>query len=288
MKRKRVWVLAALLLCVVFACAKWLANKRPLLVGSGLDISEMTVSPDGERIVVPDKWGMKSQIIRLVDSSRISIPISTSASYFFSPDGTKLYQRNFYLDFDEQGESFHHTLVLYDAASGRVEGRFQFKRGVNLYGAAWRDGEVVAESARQTWHLAPSTLQLTSTQPRQSPHHSASLCPDGQTLYWRGDWLNGQARMGVNADTWSFADLNSGEILWNDPQRLGPLGFSTDGRTVLFFDSRGESKIIARDTRTGAEKWRLRGPQSPIIALSPDQSAIYEARSNGELWEWPR
>lgn len=284
MKRKWLWLLAGVPLVVGLVLARRLADKRPRLVARGLKVSEMAISPDGKRIVVQGNWSAKSRIIRLDDGSQVSIPSSSSA-FFFSPDGTKLYQLNF--EFEHQGESFHQTLVLYDADSGRVEGRFQFERGLNLYGALWRDGEVVAESPRQTWHFEAHGLRLSGTQKRQPARRNATLCPDGKTLYWRSE----EERMSTTPMTLYFADLGSGKILWQGKLALVggmPLGFSVDGRTVLFSDGKRKGEVIARDTRTGAEQWRLRGPQSSVLALAPDQSAVYEARGNGELWKWRR
>lgn len=284
MKRKWMLALATLPLIILLVFAWRLADKRPQLVARDLKVAELWISPDGKSIVTHGDWSPKSHIIRLDGGSQVSIPTSNS-EFFFSPDGTKLYQLNF--EFEPQGEKFHQTLVLYDAASGRREGRFQFARSVLLYGALWRDGEVVVESDRQTWHFEARSLRLLGTQKRNKlAQRIATLCPDGETIYWP----IGQGKWNTSPYIWTFADLRTGRILWSDgpkPVDVTPVGFSGDGRIVLWSGGKSNGEVVARDTRTGVEKWRLRGPQSSVIALSPDASAVYEAR-DGKLWKWPR
>ena len=277
------WGLAVVPLIAVLVFSWRLTNKRPHLVARGLSIAELTIAPDEKSIVVSENgWSQKSQIIRLDSGSRTSIPTSVS-ELFFSPDAKNLYQLNF--EFERQNEKFHQTLVFYDAVSGRRKGRFQFDRGVLLYGATWRDGEIVVESDRQSWHFEAQSLRLIGTRTRNRlARRNATLCPDGETIYWS----IGQGKWDTRPYIWTFADLRTGKILWSDgpkPADVAPVGFSPDGRVVLW--PSGKSEIVARDTRTGVEKWRLRGPRSSVVALSPDANAVYEAR-DGKLWKWPR
>ena len=182
-------------------------------------------------------------------------------------------------------DAFYNILLVRDANSGRIEGKFRFPRNAELYGVWWHEEEIIAESPYQTWHFEPRTLHLVSTQ-RQHRTQTWSwrkqaycdLCPDGQTLHC------------MRLYTREYIDLRTGKTLWkesNDSRKGGEntVGYSANGRTVLMHK---DKDVIARDTRTGKEQWRLRGLQSSVIALAPDQSAIYEARQNGELWKWPR
>lgn len=220
------------------------------------------------------------------DGSQISIP-SGSSSFFFSPDGTKLYQLN--LEFEHQSGSFHQALVLYDADSGRREGQFQFESGIIIYSATWREGEIIAQSSFQSWRLNSRNLRLLATQNQNSKLvlPSIDLCPDGETLYWRIDKDN----IGSKPHTWNFADRHTEKILWSDGPKFNggaPSGFSVDGHIVLSAGGTPKGEVSARDVRTGKERWRLRGPQSSVLALAPGEGAVYEARPNGELWKWPR
>ena len=284
MKRKWVWALAIVPVVTAFIFAWRLADKRPRLVARGFKTAEVMIAPDGKKIVAFGGWSAHGQIVRLGDGSRT--PLSSGEPSFFSPDGSQLYQLNF--EMENGGKGVHCTLVLCDADSGRKRARHQFESGVVLYGASWQGGEIVAESARQTWHLDARTLRIISTRKRAfklSPRN-ATLCPDGETFWFR----DGENRIGMPMIV-KFVDLRTGQELWQaEPvmKRGTPLGFSGDGRTVLLSDNREPMEIIARHTRTGAEKWRMRGPQSFVLALAPDQSAIYEARTNGEIWKWPR
>ncbi len=288
MKRKWMWALAALPLVLGLVVAKRLADKRPRLIARGLDISGVTISPDGKRIIVRGDKGVKSQVIHLDNGPQFSIPGDANSHFFFSPDATKIYQLNTEWEKPETKQHvavFHKELEVRDAYSGRLKGQFRFANDANLYGVTWQSDELIAESPRQTWHFDLGTLRVRNIQKQNRTQAHADLCPDGRTLYWLTS-----GKMHALSNAWEVADLNTGKILRNGA-KFGEtiIQFSADGHTALWFRYDGKGyEVVARDTRTGIEKWRLRGPQSPAIALSPDESALYEARPNGELWKWPR
>ncbi len=285
MKRKWMWAVATLPLVVGFVVAKRLVDKRPRVVARDVDASALIISRDEKRAVTRGNAAEWSHVIDLDDGSQFSIPGDINSHNFFSPDGKKIYQLN--TEWEHQGSAkFHDVFVVRDSASGHTEGQYRFASGADLYGIWWDGDEIIAESPRQTWHFKARSLRLVSTQKQHRAQKYAILCPDGQTIYWDHQTDS----MGAAPNVWEFADLHTGKIQWSE-SRFGsgvPLEFSSDGRIVLWSGGVQQSEIIARDTRNGTEQWRLRGPQSDVIALSPDQSAIYEARPNGELWKWPR
>ena len=285
MKRKWMWMLAVVSLFAGFVVAKRLADKRPRLVVRDVDASQLIFASDGTKMVARGNASAWSHIVDLSDGSQFSVPGDVNSRNFFAPDGAKLYQLNTEWE-NPNGGKFHDVLVVRDAHTGRTEGEFRFASGANLYGAWWHNNEIIVESPRQTWHFRARDLRLVGTQKQRRTQAYAILCPDGRTLYW----LQTTDAMGATPDVWKFADLNSGKILWSDSKFGSSMReFSVDGHTSLWSDNAEEQiEVVARDTRTGAEKWRLRGPQSSVVALSPDQSAVYEARPNGELWKWPR
>ena len=309
MKRNWMWLLAVVPLFAGFVFVTFMVDERsqttgerlqvadkrsplilkhPKLVTRGLDFSDLVISPTGEKAVVRGNFGSDgdwSRIVNLNDGSKISAPGSVLARNIFSPDGKRICQLDVEME-KPTSDEFNDVLVLSDASTGKTEKKFHFAPGANLYGFWWQGGEITVESPRQTWRFEARELRLVSTQTRRRKHN-ANLCPDGKTLYWERT----TDKTGVAPVTWSFADVNTEKILWSDTpitEAGGPTGFSVDGRVVLWKDVQAPNDIIARDIRTGAEKWRFRGPKSSVVALAPDNSALYEVRENGELWKWPR
>ena len=275
MKRKWIWGLAVVPLIAGFVFAKRLADKRPRLVARNVNTSTLTISPDGTKAVING-----NHVVNLEDGSQITISGDVSSRSSFSPDGKKIFQFNSERD-NPQSESYHEVLALVDSNSGQRQGRFSFADIPNVYGVWWRGDEIIAESPSQTLVFETRDLRLIRTQQRIRKRWHGFLCPDGQTIY--------ALSAGLSPENFEFADLDTGKILWKRAQPSGghPLTFSMDGQIVLWPDPQ-KGGVTALNTRTGVEKWRTRGPQSSVVALSPDESAIYEARPNGELWEWPR
>ena len=284
MKRKWIWSLAALPLIIFWVVAKPLADKRPQLVARDVDATGLVISPDQSKALA--RGIAATHIVNLKDGSQISIPGNDNSRNFFSPDGKEIYQLSTERE-KQHPDKYRDSLVVRDADSGRAQGQFQFANNANLYGVWWHGNEIIAESPRQTWHFDANTLRLLNAQPQHRTLQnralqSVTLCPDGKT---------GAKIEEFGTDFYKFFDLDSGKMLWKlSNEEAMPSQFPPDGAVVLTQKilTRNIGDFIARDLRTGAEKWRLRGPQSSVLALAPDESAIYEARENGELWKWPR
>ena len=276
MKRKWIWGLAAVPVIIGFAFAQRLADKRPRLVARGVATSTLTVSPDGKKVLVNG-----NRIVNLGDGSQIIISGDVSSRSYFSPNGKKILQFNSERD-TPQSEQSHNVLVLVNSNSGQRQGSFSFADILNVHGVWWNGDEIIAESPDQTLVFETRSLRLVHKQTQRRKNWYGFLCPDGHTIYWPS--------AGVAPEILEFADLNTGKILWSRTQVSSgnPLAFSPDGKTVLWPDDTRKGGVVALNTRTGKEKWRMHGPQSSVLALSPDESAIYEARPNGELWKWPR
>ena len=287
MKRKGILVVAVLPLVIGLFVAKRLADKRPNVVTHGVGFKSakfLAISPNGERMFVwpyvapsDPNHDSSAQIVSLCDGSRVDVPVDSLDSdwfgAFFSSDSQRIYQLSFHNDMiGDKGVD----LVRISARDGRKKKEFLFAEVNEFYGFYARGNEVIAESPHRTWHLNANHLQILTLQTRnRSPDLDYGLlCPDGKTV------------MKPNYYPDEFRDLETGKLLWRLPEEIpqNPK-FSPDGRTLL---TQKNGEVIARDTRTGIEKWRLRGPQSSVLALAPDESAIYEARENGELWKWPR
>ncbi|BCM92807.1 hypothetical protein IAD21_04690 [Abditibacteriota bacterium] len=84
-----------------------------------------------------------------------------------------------------------------------------------------------------------------------------------------------------------FQRVDNSKILWTW-KALGSsqaqFKFSPDEKSVVACNS---SHCTAHDTHTGHELWRVKNPNSPIFALSPDGKTLAEARSNGQIFLWP-
>ena len=278
MKRKWIWGLAIVPLIIGFIVAKSLADKRPRLVARGVNAKNlsMSISPDG-------KWLYTAgRTIEVAGNASFQFPLSETdfdGPTFFCENGTRLCQFSYEIPPCGFGVSCHSVLSLRSARSGKVISRFDFPDSdstINVYGASLQGNEIVVESQQKTWRFQVKNLRFLSLQKRQRTLPAAGLCPDGKTLY----------RGVIATKTLEFRDLHTEKLLWTIPQEISRSPqFSFDGALFLM---RKKGEIIAYDTRTGKENWRFHGPQSSAIALSPDQSAIYEARPNGELWKWPR
>ena len=285
MKRKWLWALVALPLIVGFVFAKRLADKRPQLMARGIDGSNMLISSDGEWLFAPLEisdfvtgrlFGFDGQPLKFAPShdSRPGVLTSIAALHRINVDGKSRQKSEATLE----EVSFYAGEVKLGATKKPDKKRFIFPgRDEDLYGVCVRDGEIIVESRLDTWHLNAKNLHVLREQKRQRALSHATLCPDGKTLFYDLDSEKG---------IYQFSDIETAKPLWK--RQFGArynLRFSLDGRLLVTSEN---GVVIARDTRTGVEKWRLRGPQSPYIALAPDESAIYEARKNGELWKWPR
>ena len=285
MKSKWIWSLAALPLVVGLFVAKPLADKRPVLVARGIDGSNLLVSSDGEWLFA--KYTDSTYIIGRVigfdgnslkfaqpSDSRLCVLSSIAALYRINVDSVSRKKSEGTLE----ELSFYSDESNFGATENPDKARFVFPgRDEDFYGVRVRNQEVIVESRLQTWHLDAKSLHVIRTQKRNRALSQMTLCPDGKTLFHDLDSEKG---------IYEFADIETAKPLWR--RQLGALynlHFSLDGCLLVALEN---GVVIARDTRTGKEKWRLRGPQSSYFALAPDQSAIYEARSNGELWKWAR
>ena len=302
MKRKTMVLLAVTPLIFGLIVAKRLADKRPRLVArlttqlpSPKGSTRWThaialfVSPDGRHLFARDGYGF-GQHIDLSAGSPIAFPLVvpiTDISYgvWFSPDNQSIYMVSGYKPKGTGGQesAWHRSIVARDARSGKLKRQFVLPLRIQLngnpfYGLRVSGDQTVVESRGKTWRLDANMLQLIGTQARQRPLTWVQLCPDGQTGY---RFLAVAQSSGME-----FFDLQSGRSLWKTARLARyPAPFSADGRLVL---TQENGVIFARETRTGKEQWRFQGPQSDVLALAPDQSAIYEARTNGQLWKWPR
>ena len=296
MKRKRIWVLAVVPLIVGFVFAKQLADKRPQLVARDVFADAgLIFSGDEQRFAaVRDESAyqrISAQIVGNFGAERIEVLTDSIDPFlFFSPDGKWIYQLDldsYYGSTNDMGMDYRNPrpdekigLVGRNGLDNqsRATIRFTFPGPQkDFYGAYLFDHEIVVESREKTWYLDANNLRILNTQVQKRSLTSVHLCPDGKTLY---------RRVYGHTDFWEFLDLPTEKTLWKLPDdNSGFPKISGDGRLSLRIE---QGEVVARDTRTGVEKWRLRGPQSGVIALAPDQSAIYEARPNGELWKWPR
>ena len=300
MKRKWMLSLAALPLIVGLVVAKSLADENSRLVARDIFAdAKLIFSADEKRVLaVRDEsaYGrISAQIVELPGESRVEVLTdSIDAFLFFSPNGQWVYQLDldsYYGSTDDLGMDYRRPTpdekigivgrdALHDQSKATI--RFTFPGSdKDFYGAYLHGREIIVESRQRTWHLDANDLQILSSQPRKRKLTYVRLCPDGETLCHRV-----YRKVDNGTDFWEFLDLKTGKPLWKMPDdNTGFPQLSSDGQ-LLLKNKNGE--VIARDTRTGAEKWRFRGPQSSVVALSPDQSAVYEARENGELWKWPR
>ena len=300
MKRKWIWALAVVPLIAGLVLAKRLADKRPRLVahlktsvpvGGGtsraIHATNLFISPDGSRLFVRYLGEGFGDGVALTTGSVSRMPDpDIQHDVLFSADGRHFY----HLDscrFDVSAKQDHRcqALSLFDARSGVLQKQFVIPKTAhvaykNFYGTALAQGQLVLEGRGHTWRLDPNDLRVVGVYPNQHTLRMGHFCSDGKTLSLL------QINRANNALTAQFFDLQSEKLLWQMPlEENWKFATSSDGRIALSLEHR---VVISRDLRTGAEKWRLPGPQSHVLAVAPDQSAIYEARANGELWKWPR
>ena len=285
MKRKWIWGLAALPLVVGLFVAKRLADKRPRLVARNIDGTNLLVATDGEWLFAKynDSTSTTGRVIGF-DGKLLEFARPSDSRLCVLASIAALYRINVDRESRKKSEATLEELSFYTGESnfGATENpdkeRFIFPgRDEDLYGVCVRGREIIVESRLNTWHLDAKNLHIISVQKRNRSLSHATLCPDGKTLFHDLDSAKG---------IYEFADIETAKPLWK--RQLGALynlRFSLDGRLLI---TSKNGLVIARDVRSGTEKWRLLGPQSPYVALSPDQSAIYETRANGELWKWPR
>lgn len=84
-----------------------------------------------------------------------------------------------------------------------------------------------------------------------------------------------------------FVRVRDRKYLWawsGSGASLDSFHFSTDEKSVVLCNG---TVCVARDTQTGSELWRLKAPNSPIFALSPDGKTLAEAKPNGQIFLWP-
>ena len=310
---KRKWILAVAVLPLVIGLivaerlsdkhprvvvAKPLADKRPRVVvhlttsvpvGGGtkrIYATELFMSPDGKKLFVRYNSERFGQIIALDTGSVTQLPDSNgNYNVFFSTDSRNLYQMEGYSPAPSAKEiSGREAFSLRDARTGALKSRFvDFKptgliltgEGA-LYGAALHQKRIVLGLGERTIFLDPGNLQILGTNRNKGVFKNDGwLCAGGEIFY------SHSATQAVD-----FFDLQTKKLLWQLPLNADwKFAISSDGHLVVT-PERGF--VVARDLRTGQEKWRFRGPRSQVLTVTPDQSAIYEARESGELWKWPR
>lgn len=240
--------------------------------------TDLTISADGTQLFARDNSQHFGQVLNLQHGSRANVRASDfNFTPIFSADKTRIYQLQVNVNMNNgKPWDIPPALLAHDINSGKIKAIFDFSSEEDHFYGAFLQGDIVTvESKNKTWHLDSRNLQIISVEKQNRPVTYAILCPDSRTLY---DVVTGDDAR------WEFTDLESGKLLWQ--KRTGALaGFSVNGQDCLWQE---DGEVIVCDTRTGAEKWRLRGPQSAVLALSPDENAVFEARSDGKLWRWPR
>ncbi len=301
MKRKWIWALAVLPLVAGLIVAGRLADNRPRLVAhltssvSGISVfpsraihaTDLFISPDGKRIFVRYIGEDFGEIVDLTTGSVSQMPDTDNVDFqynvLFSADSRYFYQVSFCSP-TPSGERSQdcQALLSRDARSGVINQQFVISNYVveDFYGIALDRKKILLRSRAKAWLLNFMTLQVVGSDRKRGTFKNVRLCTDNKTIY------SFQLDQKYGITTVQFFDLQSEKLLWQMPLE-GELRFtmSSDGLIVLSMEN---GVVIARDLRTGQVKWRFSGPRNHVLAVSPDQSAIYEARENGELWKWPR
>ncbi len=288
MKRELIWALAIVPLIFSPAMAEPLVDKSPRLVARNFEVVELIFSTDGKWLF-GDNGFMVGQTLALTGGARARIFSDSQDNFIgFSPDDKWIFQLGLdsYEGFiDDEGYDFRNPtpdgiigIVGRSTREGSKETiRFTFTGArADFYGAYLRDDEIIVESREMTYHLDAHNLRVLRTEPQtRTLRNVIWLLGDGKTVLVSG------GRLGLK-----FVDLPTEKTLWTQPYGAGSgFRFTLDGRLILRMES---GVIVAREARTAKEVWRFRGPASRYFWLSPDQTAIYEARPNGELWKWPR
>lgn len=81
-----------------------------------------------------------------------------------------------------------------------------------------------------------------------------------------------------------FYDAKTGRALWNWKGLSSGYDLSADEKLVVACNGQ---HCIARDLKTGVQKWKVQKPNSSIFALSPDGKTFAERRPDGQIWLWP-
>ena len=292
------WLLAALPMVVSLFFAESFVGKRPHIVahlttsvpeGGGtkrIYATDLVMSPDGKKLFVRYNNARMGQIIALDTGSVTPLPDSNgNYSVFFSTDSRNLYQMEDYSSAPSVKETFgREVFSLRDARTGALKSRFIDFKSIDLiltgegmiYGSALHQNRVVLGLGERTVFLDPNSMQVLGTSRNKGVFKNDGwLCAGGEIFY------SPSATQAVD-----FFDLKTKKLLWQLPLNTDwKFAISSDGRLVVT-PERGF--VVARDLRTGQEQWRFRGPRSQVLTVAPDQSVIYEARENGELWKWPR
>lgn len=295
MKRKWIWALTALLLSVGFVLVKRVADKRPrvmardvetptlvvspiaderaILVARDVEASLLEVSPDGQLLFAHSEAQQSATVIGLKEDLRVVIPVDYNpVSAFFSADSRRIYEIYNQPDVNADGIDVHFRISGHDARTGKSAREFVFPLSENIYGAYARGTEILVESKQKTWRLDERTLRVLGTRPQKRTTFDETLIPDGKTLF----------TLDAQHNTFKFKDLITHKLLWQIRDNEWNSVFSPDGRTVL---TQKNNEIVARDTRTGDEQWRLRGPQSSVVALSPDEKTLYRSAQKRRIME---
>lgn len=83
-----------------------------------------------------------------------------------------------------------------------------------------------------------------------------------------------------------FRRLRDNKRLWMWENHTSSSAFSPDSRFVVSFDKE-RNLCLARDARTGAPLWQIKGPRPLVFAFSPDGKTLAEARHDGQILLWP-
>ena len=305
---KRKWLFAATLSVLVgaFIMAKNLSDKRPRFFASIPHAVQLTFSPDGRKLFVQQAED-RGEIIDVASKERTNIagvqPLSHR--FFFAPNNEDIMQ--FCLAGHETmnfaTSEFNVTVVepricAYGGSYGKD--LFTFSLPTDCYGAYLRNGEIVCESRTSTSTRNCDSYSyaggILSTTPRKRvlagpAFASGGIHPDDETIVGAALVPDGKTLWTYRNGKYQFWDLNTQKPLWTlasygsaNIEEVPAFQPSLDGRLIL---AQKDRSIVAYNTRTGTEQWRVFGPQSLAFALSPDERTIYEARTDGQIWVWP-
>ena len=288
---KRVWMLVSagtLFMASVVATGRIVnqeAHHIPRILGTQL----LVFSPDGKKLVTmgesgTDVWDTQTYVHLSHCSTRYTGYnfLYLSDHFLFCPlvkDDTEVH--------NDLGQTYTDpgfgpwNLWRVNTLTAKEDFDFKFasqepQKDVDFYGVRVDVNEIVCESRLETRVLEAQNGQVIRVQKQHRTVINAQLVPDGKTLCQSN---------GSDLSRLFFFRMNDGKRLWkwNTGVFLVSPHFSQDGHLVMVFKN---GMVVARDTQTGKETWRLRGLQSEVFALTPNGHALYEARRDGQIWSW--
>lgn len=200
----------------------------------------------------------------------------------------------------------HRQVRRFDAQSGKLLSRAVFRALPKL-----RKGELpVIADGEQRVAISPNgkqfiyiespwllTIRDTKTAVVQAsvgtknpPYDSANLdfpyFPYGWSAKGNFIWVEDAYAPAVK-----IFDASSRRLLWAWKGLYATVGMgatdyhlSPDEKSIVACNG---ASCIARALKTGKELWRVKNPNSPVFALSPDGKTLAEVRSGGKIFLWP-